>query len=101
MEQDTYRKQVFETIFNQFNTEVPDFYPLDSDIEKILEEIICNLHQFYHCVIIRGSATLVRDDTLKVDALNALIANRATGAFSENHEKAVEDLIQLVLSKIA
>jgi len=34
----------------------------------------CNLHQFYHCVIIRGSASVVKDDTLKVDALNALIA---------------------------
>jgi len=34
----------------------------------------CNLHQFYHCVIIRGSASVVKDDTLKVEALNALIA---------------------------
>ena len=34
---------------------------------------ICHLHQFYHCVIIRGKATVVEDDTLRVEALNALI----------------------------
>ena len=35
---------------------------------------ICHLHQFYHCIIIRGTASVVRDDVLKVAALNALIA---------------------------
>ncbi len=35
---------------------------------------ICNLHQFYHCVIIRGKAAIVEDDQLKLDALNALVA---------------------------
>ena len=35
---------------------------------------ICQLHQFYHCVIIRGSATIVKDSAVKVAALNALIA---------------------------
>jgi len=34
---------------------------------------ICNLHQYYHCVIIRGTASVVEDDALKVAALNALI----------------------------
>ncbi len=34
---------------------------------------ICHLHQFYHCVIIRGKATVVQNDTQKVEALNALI----------------------------
>ncbi len=33
----------------------------------------CHLHQFYHCVIIRGTASLVEDLSLKLDALNALI----------------------------
>lgn len=33
----------------------------------------CHLHQFYHCVIIRGAASLVEDVSLKLDALNALI----------------------------
>jgi nitroimidazol reductase NimA-like FMN-containing flavoprotein (pyridoxamine 5'-phosphate oxidase superfamily) len=35
---------------------------------------ICQLHQYYHCVIIRGIATDVEDSTLKLAALNALIA---------------------------
>ncbi len=33
----------------------------------------CHLHQFYHCIIIRGTASLVEDVSLKLDALNALI----------------------------
>jgi len=33
----------------------------------------CQLHQFYHCVIIRGMASVVQDDLLKTEALNALI----------------------------
>ena len=33
----------------------------------------CQLHQFYHCVIIRGIASVVQDDLLKTEALNALI----------------------------
>lgn len=35
---------------------------------------ICQLHQYYHCVIIRGTASVVKDSVLKVAALNALIA---------------------------
>jgi len=35
---------------------------------------VCGLHQFYHCVIIRGQAAVVPDSQLKVDALNQLIA---------------------------
>ncbi len=33
----------------------------------------CHLHQFYHCVIIRGTASVVDDTSLKTDALNALV----------------------------
>jgi len=35
---------------------------------------ICQLHQYYHCVIMLGVATEVIDNTLKLAALNALIA---------------------------
>ena len=38
----------------------------------------CKLHQFYHCVIMRGTASIVSDLQLKTDALNALV---------EKHEK--------------
>lgn len=34
----------------------------------------CQLHQFYHCVIIRGRASIVADGPLKLAALNALVA---------------------------
>jgi nitroimidazol reductase NimA-like FMN-containing flavoprotein (pyridoxamine 5'-phosphate oxidase superfamily) len=34
----------------------------------------CSLHQFYHCVIIRGRARLVPGGELKTTALNALVA---------------------------
>jgi uncharacterized protein len=34
----------------------------------------CQVHQFYHCVIIRGRAILVEDHFEKVAALNALMA---------------------------
>jgi uncharacterized protein len=34
---------------------------------------ICHLHQYYHCVIIRGQASVVKDSATKVAALNALI----------------------------
>ena len=33
----------------------------------------CQLHQFYHCVIVRGKASVVEDRSTKVNALNALI----------------------------
>jgi len=35
---------------------------------------ICQLHQYYHCVIVRGNASCVKDPDLKVAVLNALIA---------------------------
>jgi nitroimidazol reductase NimA-like FMN-containing flavoprotein (pyridoxamine 5'-phosphate oxidase superfamily) len=50
---------------------------------------ICHLHQFYHCVIIRGSAAVVRDDTLKVDALNALIAKHEN---TDDFKKVTSDM---------
>jgi len=34
----------------------------------------CHLHQFYHCVIIRGSASIVKNSKLKVAVLNVMIA---------------------------
>ncbi len=40
----------------------------------------CRLHQFYHCVIIRGTASVVTDDALKTKALNALVAKHEPAA---------------------
>jgi len=35
----------------------------------------CKVHQLYRCVIIRGRASVVDDVEIKIDALNALVAN--------------------------
>lgn len=50
---------------------------------------ICNLHQFYHCVIIRGNAQIVKDDQLKLDVLNALIAKHEN---TDDFEKVTTDM---------
>ena len=50
---------------------------------------ICQLHQFYHCVIIRGSATIVKDSALKVAALNALIAKHEN---TDDFKKVTADM---------
>ena len=54
-----------------FEVDVPLSY-IDVGLDP--KRPICNLHQFYHCVIIRGSAVVVKDSNLKLAALNALIA---------------------------
>jgi len=54
-----------------FEVDVPLSY-LDIGLDP--SRPICNLHQYYHCVIIRGTATAVSDSALKVAALNALIS---------------------------
>ena len=50
---------------------------------------ICQLHQFYHCVIIRGTASVVKDSKLKVDSLNALIAKHEN---TDDFEKVTADM---------
>ena len=54
-----------------FEVDVPLAY---IDIGLDSARPICQLHQYYHCVIIRGVAADVEDSTLKLSALNALIA---------------------------
>ena len=39
----------------------------------------CNLHQFYHSVVIRGTAVIVPNGSHKVDVLNALVAKHEKG----------------------
>ncbi len=64
-----------------FEVDVPLSY---IDIGLDPNRPICHLHQFYHCVIIRGSATVVKDSTVKINALNALIAKHEnTGDFKK------------------
>jgi nitroimidazol reductase NimA-like FMN-containing flavoprotein (pyridoxamine 5'-phosphate oxidase superfamily) len=58
-----------------FQVDIPLAY-LDSQFSN--DGSPCKLHQFYHCVIMRGAARIVDDTQLKVKALNALV---------EKHEK--------------
>lgn len=44
---------------------------------------ICKLHQFYHCVIVRGTARIISDGELKLKALNALVARQEGDGDSE------------------
>jgi nitroimidazol reductase NimA-like FMN-containing flavoprotein (pyridoxamine 5'-phosphate oxidase superfamily) len=69
-----------------FEVDVPLSY---IDIGLDPNRPICNLHQFYHCVIIRGPAAVVRDSTLKVAALNALIAKHEN---TEDFKKVTQDM---------
>ena len=69
-----------------FEVDVPLSY---IDIGLDPDRPICNLHQFYHCVIVRGSAAVVKDSTLKVDALNALIAKHEN---TDDFKKVTPDM---------
>ncbi len=48
----------------------------------------CHVHQFYHCIIIRGRAELVENSLEKVASLNALVASHEG---NEEFEKVKED----------
>ncbi len=62
-----------------FEVDVPLAY-LDIGLDPARP--ICHLHQYYHCVIIRGTAAEVREKVLKLAVLNALIAkHEKTGEF--------------------
>ena len=69
-----------------FEVDVPLSY---LDIGYDPNRPICHLHQFYHCVIIRGSAAVVADDELKTVALNKLIAKHEN---TEDFKKVTTDM---------
>jgi nitroimidazol reductase NimA-like FMN-containing flavoprotein (pyridoxamine 5'-phosphate oxidase superfamily) len=67
-----------------FQVDIPLAY-MDSGFTK--DNSPCNLHQLYHCVIIRGKARVVTDRQLKADALNALVEKHEKGKSLEKvHE---------------
>lgn len=63
-----------------FEVDVPLAY-LDASFDP--ERNACDVHQLYHCVIIRGEARLVPNGPLKVAALNALAAKHEPGVSFE------------------
>jgi len=54
-----------------FEVDVPLSY-LDVGLDPTRP--VCHLHQFHHCVIMRGTARVVKDKARKVTVLNELIA---------------------------
>ncbi len=54
-----------------FEVDIPLAY-IDSGFDQ--DHRICQLHQLYHCVIIRGKASLVLVESLKAQYLNALVS---------------------------
>jgi hypothetical protein len=69
-----------------FEVDVPLAY-LDVDFNP--ERPICYLHQFYHCVIIRGKASVIPDGELKAAALNALVAKHEK---TTNRKQVTKDM---------
>ena len=69
-----------------FEVDIPLAY-LDIGLDP--SRPICNLHQYYHCVIIRGTASVVEDNALKVAALNALVAKHEN---TENFTPVTADM---------
>jgi hypothetical protein len=63
-----------------FEVDVPLAY-LDAAFEP--DRHGCKVHQFHHCVVIRGDASVVPDGSLKTAALNALVAKHEGGASLE------------------
>jgi len=69
-----------------FQVDIPLAY-LDAGFDP--ERRVGKLHQFYHCVIIRGEARILPDGPKKVEILNALVAKHEKGA---DHEPVNEDM---------
>ena len=67
-----------------FQVDVPLSY---LDINYDPSRPVCQLHQFYHSVIIRGTAKIVQDDSLKIEALNALVQKHEPGVEFEPIQK--------------
>lgn len=63
-----------------FEVDIPLAY-VDAGFDP--DRRVCKLHQFYHCVIIRGEARIVPDGPMKVAVLNLLVAKHEV---SSNHE---------------
>ena len=69
-----------------FEVDVPLSY---MNIDSYPGRPICQLHQFYHCVIIRGAASILLESSKKVDALNKLIIKHEN---TEDFEKVTDEM---------
>ena len=71
-----------------FQVDIPLAY-LDSKFSD--DGSPCKLHQFYHCVVMRGTARVVDETQLKTEALNALVEKHETGRSLEKVHKDMPD----------
>ena len=69
-----------------FQVDIPLAY-LDTRFAP--ERAADRMHQYYHCVIIKGDARVVPDGRLKVDALNALIEKHEP---DDGYQKVYEEM---------
>lgn len=69
-----------------FEVDVPLSY---LDIASYPNRPICQLHQFYHCVIIRGTAAIIEDSATKIAVLNNLITKHEN---TTDFEQVTEDM---------
>jgi len=77
-----------------FEVDVPLSY---LNIDSYPGRPTCQLHQFYHCVIIRGTASSVIDSSTKVAALNNLIAKHEN---TTDFEKVTADMAGFKACKV-
>jgi nitroimidazol reductase NimA-like FMN-containing flavoprotein (pyridoxamine 5'-phosphate oxidase superfamily) len=71
-----------------FQVDIPLAY-LDSQFSE--DRSPCKLHQFYHCVVMRGTASILADSQLKSDALNALVEKHEKGRAVKKVHKDMAD----------
>lgn len=63
-----------------FEVDIPLAY-LDAGVDP--GRHVVNLHQYYHCVVIKGEARIIPSGPLKVAALNALVVSHEQGVNNE------------------
>ncbi len=61
------------------------------------KQCVCQLHQLYHCVVLRGRAEIVTDSKEKVKALNALVASHEP---AEEFEKITTETPAVALCSV-
>ena len=71
-----------------FQVDIPLAY-LDSQFSA--DGSPCKLHQFYQCVVMRGTARVVDETQLKTEALNALVEKHETGRSLEKVHEEMPD----------
>jgi uncharacterized protein len=70
-----------------FEVDIPLAY-IDSGFDP--DHRVCQVHQFYYCVIIRGQARVLEDGPLKIESLNALVKKHEHQGAIQRVDKEME-----------